>query len=96
MSEYGVFSGPYFSVFGRNTEIYGVILCIQSEYSKIWARKNFAFGKFSRSERYVVYKSNRLVLKLIIYLQLFTSLNKRMFILYGLLDKYQFVMLCLI
>ena len=24
MSKYGVFSGPYFSVFGLNTEIYGV------------------------------------------------------------------------
>ena len=24
MSKYGVFSGPYFPVFGLNTEIYGV------------------------------------------------------------------------
>ena len=32
MSKYGVFSGPYFSVVGLNTETYGVNLRIQSEY----------------------------------------------------------------
>ena len=45
-SEYGVFCGPYFSVFGLNTEIYGVNLRIQSEYRKIRTRKNSAFGHF--------------------------------------------------
>ena len=45
----GVFSGPYFPVFGLNTEIYGVNLRIQSEYRKIRTRKNYAFGHFSRS-----------------------------------------------
>ena len=39
MSKYGVFSGPYFSVFGLNTEIYGVNLRIQFEYRKIRTRK---------------------------------------------------------
>ena len=34
MSKYGVFSGPYFPVFGLNAEIYGVNLRIQSEYGK--------------------------------------------------------------
>ena len=50
------FSGPYFPVFGMNTEIYGmnteiygVNLRIQSEYSKIQTRKNSVFGYFSRS-----------------------------------------------
>ena len=35
MSKYGVFSGPYFLVFGLNTEIYSVNLRIQSGYRKI-------------------------------------------------------------
>ena len=39
MTKYGVFSGPYFPVFGLNTEIYGVNLHIQSEYRKIRTRK---------------------------------------------------------
>ena len=50
MSKYGVLFGPYFPVFGLNTKIYGVNLCIQSEYRKIQTRKNSVFGHFSRSE----------------------------------------------
>ena len=34
MSKYGVISGPYFPVFGLDTEVYGVNLRIQSEYRK--------------------------------------------------------------
>ena len=49
VTKYGVFSGPYFLVFGLNTEIYGVNLRIQSEYRKIRTRKNSVFGHFSRS-----------------------------------------------
>ena len=49
VSKYGVFSGPYFSVFGQNTEIYGVNLPIQSEYRKIRTRKNSVFRHFSCS-----------------------------------------------
>ena len=37
------FSGPYFSAFGLNTEIYGINLRIQSEYRKIRTRKNSVF-----------------------------------------------------
>ena len=48
-SKYGVFSGPYFPVFGLNTEIYSVNLCIQFKYRKIWARNNSVFGHFSCS-----------------------------------------------
>ena len=33
------FSGPYFPLFGLNTERYSVSLCIQSEWGKIRARK---------------------------------------------------------
>ena len=40
MSKYGVFSGPYFPVFGLNTEIYEV------NYS--------VFRYFSRSEGYII------------------------------------------
>ena len=47
MSKYGVFSGPYFFVFGLNAEIYSVNFHIQSKYGKIWPRKNFVFGHFS-------------------------------------------------
>ena len=51
----GVFSGPYFPVFGLNIEIYGVNLRIQSEYRKIRIRKNFVFGHFSRSANDYLY-----------------------------------------
>ena len=44
MSKYGVFSGPYFPVFGLNTEIYSVNLRIQSAYRKLRTRKNSVFG----------------------------------------------------
>ena len=50
VSKYGVFSGPYFPVFGLNTEIYRVNLRIQSKYRKIWSKKNSALGHVSRSE----------------------------------------------
>ena len=45
-SKIGVFSGPYFPVFGLNTEIYGVNLCIQSKYGKIRTRKIPYLGTF--------------------------------------------------
>ena len=48
-SKHGVFSGPYFRIFGLNAEVYSVNLCIQSEYKKIRTRKNSVFGHFSRS-----------------------------------------------
>ena len=35
MFKYGIISGPYFSVFGLNTEIHVVNLCIKLEYRKI-------------------------------------------------------------
>ena len=38
MSKYGVFSGPYFPMFGLNTERYSVSLHIQSECGKIRTR----------------------------------------------------------
>ena len=41
--KYGVISGPYFSVFGLNTKIYGVNLRIQSEYKKIRTRNKTVF-----------------------------------------------------
>ena len=50
MRKYGFFSGPYFPVFGLNTEIYGLNLRIQSEYWKIRTRKNFVFGHVLRNE----------------------------------------------
>ena len=49
VSKYGVFSDPYFPVFGLNTEIYSVNLRIRSEYMKIRTRKNSVFGYFSGS-----------------------------------------------
>ena len=49
VSKYGDFSGPYFPVFGLNTEIYGVNLRIQSDYRKIRTKKKSVFGPFSRS-----------------------------------------------
>ena len=58
MSKYGVFSGPYFPVFGLNTQIYFVI--VQSEYKKIGTRKNSVFGYFSRSAFLLKNKSRSL------------------------------------
>ena len=49
VSKYGVFSNPYFSAFGLNTERYSVSLRIQSERGKIRTRKTFVFGHFSHS-----------------------------------------------
>ena len=49
VSKYGVFSDPYFPVFGLNTEIYSVNLRIQSKYRKIRTRKNSIFEHFSHS-----------------------------------------------
>ena len=46
MSKYGVFSGPYFPVFGPNPEIYEVNLRIQSEYRKMWTRKKLCIRTF--------------------------------------------------
>ena len=39
VSKYGVFFGPYFSVFELNTEAYAVTLPIESKYGKIRTRK---------------------------------------------------------
>ena len=49
VSEYGNISGPYFPVFGLNTEIFSVNLRIQSEYWKIRTKNNSVFGNFSGS-----------------------------------------------
>ena len=49
--KYGVFSGPYFPVFGLNTERYFVSIRIQSKCGKIRTRKNSVFGHFSGSVR---------------------------------------------
>ena len=52
VSKHGVISGPYFAVFGLNTEIYGVFgvdLRIRSEYRKIRTTKNSVSGHFQRS-----------------------------------------------
>ena len=49
VSKYGVLSGPYFPVFGLNTEIYFVNIRIQSENREIRTRKNSVFGHFSCS-----------------------------------------------
>ena len=49
--KYRVFSGPYFPVFGLNTEIYGVNLRIQSKYRKMRTRKNSVLRHFSCSEQ---------------------------------------------
>ena len=49
VTKHGVISGPYFPVFGLNTEIYFVNLRIQSEYRKIRTRNNSVFGHFSRT-----------------------------------------------
>ena len=49
VSKYGVISGPYFPVFGLNTEIHAVNLRIQPEYRKIRSRNNTIFRRLPRS-----------------------------------------------
>ena len=49
VSKSGVISGPYFPVFGLNTEIYAN-LRIQCEYRKIRTRNSSIFGNFLRSD----------------------------------------------
>ena len=51
LSKYGVISGPYFPVFGLNTEIYFVNFRIECEYRKMRTRNNSVFGHFSRNVR---------------------------------------------
>ena len=47
MPKYGGFSGPYFPVFGLNTEIYSVFSQNTGSYRP---EKNSIFSHFSRSE----------------------------------------------
>ena len=54
MSKCGVFSGPYFPVFGLNTEIYGVNLRIQFEYRKIRTKKPPYLITFLAVNKYVI------------------------------------------
>ena len=56
VSKYGVISGPYFPVFGLNTERYGVSLHIESKYRKIRTRNNTVFGHFSRSVEFIAHR----------------------------------------
>ena len=47
-------SGPYFPVFGLNTERYEVSFRIHSKYGKIRTRKSSVFGQFLRSEVFAI------------------------------------------
>ena len=49
MSKYAVLFGPYFPVFGLNTDIYAAIHHFHSGYRKVRTRKNSVFGRFSWS-----------------------------------------------
>ena len=49
VSKYRIISGPYFPIFGLNTEIYGVYFPTQSEYRKIRTRNNSVSGNFLRN-----------------------------------------------
>ena len=48
--KYKLLFGPYFAVFVMNTQIYSVNLRVQSEYGKIWTRKNPYSGTFYRGK----------------------------------------------
>ena len=62
VSKYGVFSGPYFPLFGLNTEIYRINLRIRSEYMKMHTRKNSTFGHISCIVSYLIYLKHALKL----------------------------------
>ena len=55
VSTYGAISGPYFPVFGLNTEIYGVNLQIQSEYRKYGPEKTPYLDIFHAVFLYQIY-----------------------------------------
>ena len=63
LSKYGVFSGPFFPVFGLNTKRYSVSRRIQSECGKIQTRKNSVFGHCSRSKLLFIFWFRDLKLK---------------------------------
>ena len=52
----------FLSRFRTYTEIYSVNLHIQSEYGKIWLRKNFVFGHLSRNGKQVEFLAAKYVL----------------------------------
>ena len=58
VSEFGVFSGMYFPVFGLNMVINIVHLRIQYKYEKTGTRKNFISGLFARSGCCEIIQSN--------------------------------------
>ena len=58
VSKYGVFSGPYYPLFGLNTEIYSVNLRIQSKCRKYGAEKTPYLDTF---HAVVVYKTKLLL-----------------------------------
>ena len=60
MSEYGIFSGPYFPAFGLNTKRYSVSLRIQSECGNIRTRKNSVFGHSSCSVSFNEYFNQKI------------------------------------
>ena len=51
MSKDGVFSGPYFPVFGLNTEIYKSPYSVRIQENK--DQKKLRFGHFSRSDPFM-------------------------------------------
>ena len=52
-------SGPYFSVFGLNTNTCYIDLCIQIESGKIKTRRNYVFGYFSHNARVYFEKNSK-------------------------------------
>ena len=52
LSEFGVFPGPYPPAIVLKREIERVKLRIESDCGKLWTRKNFEFGHFSRRVNY--------------------------------------------
>ena len=50
VSKNGVFSAPYFPIFGLNIKIYGINLRFQTENGKIRTRRKSVPGHFSQSE----------------------------------------------
>ena len=59
-------SGPYFSVFGLNTNTCYIDFCIQIESGKIKTRRNYVFGYFSHNARVYFEKNskNEIIIKL--------------------------------
>ena len=92
VSKYGVFSGPYFSVFGLNKEIYksvqirsffwAVFSCFRTEYGDLWSKSLYSVRIQEKTEQKKVIKEiNSIYTALVKLVKIFfNSVSKKRFL----------------